>query len=135
MPWLAHMSDPWVDNPFVTYGALSGALNRSLERSLHRGLDARASPRRTRRGGVALHGRTTRESIQALVAESARDRRRSSSALLRLLELLSARAPSRPFVWLVDEVTEIRSLAYFPELGRIEEPFARAVLRVRAAPS
>ena len=74
-----------------------------------------------------------RASIEALVAESARDRRQSSAALLRLLELLSTRAPSRPFVWLIDEVTEIRSLAYFPELGRVEEPFARTVLASRGA--
>lgn len=74
-----------------------------------------------------------REFIEALLAESARDRRQSSSALLRLLELLSTRPPSRPFVWLVDEVTEIRSLAYFPELARVEEPFARTVLASRGA--
>ena len=73
------------------------------------------------------------ESVQALAAESAGDRRRSPWALLRLLEMLSAGAPSRPFVWLVDEVTEIRSLAYFPELSRIEAPFARAVLASRGA--
>jgi hypothetical protein len=73
------------------------------------------------------------ESIRALAAEGAHDRHRSSSALLRLLELLSTRAPSRPFVWLVDEVTEIRSLAYFPELGRIETPFARVLEASRGA--
>jgi glycosyltransferase involved in cell wall biosynthesis len=32
LPWLAHMSDPWVDNPFVSYGGIAGAVNRRLER-------------------------------------------------------------------------------------------------------
>ena len=31
LPWLAHMSDPWVDNAFVSYGAITGALNRRME--------------------------------------------------------------------------------------------------------
>ena len=39
LPWLAHMSDPWVDNPFVTYGGLTGALNRSYERAVIGGCD------------------------------------------------------------------------------------------------
>jgi len=73
------------------------------------------------------------ESIEALAEESARDRHHSSSALLRLLDLLAERPPARPFVWLVDEVTEIRSLAYFPDLGKIEEPFSRALLASRGA--
>lgn len=34
IPWLAHFSDPWVDNPFVTYGPLAAALNRRLERNV-----------------------------------------------------------------------------------------------------
>ena len=34
LPWLAHMSDPWTDNPFVTYGRISGAINRRLERQV-----------------------------------------------------------------------------------------------------
>ncbi len=34
LPWLAHMSDPWVDNPFVDHRGLVGALNRRLERSV-----------------------------------------------------------------------------------------------------
>ena len=34
LPWLAHMSDPWVDNPFVSYGGLTGAINRALERAV-----------------------------------------------------------------------------------------------------
>lgn len=71
--------------------------------------------------------------IGELVAESVRDRHRSSQALLRLCDLIAQRPPDRPFVWLVDEVTEIRSLAYFPELGKIEEPFARAIGAVRGA--
>lgn len=72
-------------------------------------------------------------SIEALAAESARDRHQSSSALLRLLDLLATRPPSKPFVWLVDEATEIRSLAYFPGLSRIEAPFARTMLASRGA--
>ena len=71
--------------------------------------------------------------IRDLVAESVRDRHRSSQALLRVFDLIAQRPPDRPFVWLVDEVTEIRSLAYFPELGKIEEPFARAIGAVRGA--
>ena len=72
-------------------------------------------------------------SIQALVAEGIADRHQSSSALLRLLDLLATRRPATPFVWVIDEVTEIRSLAYFPELGRIEIPFARALDAARGA--
>jgi hypothetical protein len=74
-----------------------------------------------------------RDSIDALCAESTRDRQAASSALLRLLDLLATRPPSQPFVWLVDEVTEVRSLAYFPGLGRIEAPFSLAVAESRGA--
>lgn len=73
------------------------------------------------------------ESIKALAAEGVTSRHRSSPALLRLLELVATREPSRPFVWLVDEVTEIRSLAYFPGLGQIETPFAKALRASRGA--
>jgi hypothetical protein len=82
---------------------------------------------------VAPFTGTDAESIRTLAAEGAQDRHQSSSALLRLLDLLSTHPPSRPFVWLVDEATEIRSLAYFPELSRIEAPFARALLASRGA--
>jgi hypothetical protein len=34
LPWLAHMSDPWVDNAFVSYGAFTGGVNRRLERAV-----------------------------------------------------------------------------------------------------
>lgn len=34
LPWLAHMSDPWVDNPFVNHSGLAGAVNRRLERKV-----------------------------------------------------------------------------------------------------
>lgn len=34
IPWVARMSDPWVDNPFVSYGRLTGALNRRWERAV-----------------------------------------------------------------------------------------------------
>lgn len=77
---------------------------------------------------VAPHAETDAASIEALASEAARDRHQAPLALLRLLELLSRRKPARPFVWLLDEVTEIRSLAYFPGLGRIEAPFAEAIL-------
>ncbi|MBK5257491.1 MAG: hypothetical protein JJE39_15815 [Vicinamibacteria bacterium] len=73
------------------------------------------------------------DSVEALAKESASDRRNSSRALLHLLDLLTMKVPSRPFVWLIDEVTEIRSLAYFPDLGAIEAPFARALRASRGA--
>jgi Glycosyltransferase Family 4 len=34
LPWLAHFSDPWVDNPFVVYGTVTGTINRALERAV-----------------------------------------------------------------------------------------------------
>jgi hypothetical protein len=71
------------------------------------------------------------ETVASLVAEGKADRHQSSSALLRLLKLMETQPPAPPFVWLIDEATEIRSLAYFPDLGRIEESFARAL---RSAP-
>ena len=73
------------------------------------------------------------EAIRVLAALGATDRHQSSAALLRLLDLLATRPAERPFVWLVDEVTEIRSLAYFPELGEIEAPFSRAISASRGA--
>lgn len=39
LPWLAHMSDPWVDNTYATYGPVGGALNRRLERQVIDGCD------------------------------------------------------------------------------------------------
>ena len=71
--------------------------------------------------------------IETIAAEGARDRRQSSGALLRLFDLLATRVPRAPFVWLVDEVTEIRSLAYFPDLGDLEVPFAKALSASRGA--
>ena len=71
--------------------------------------------------------------IRELVADSGRDRHRSSQMLLRLFDLIARHPADRPFAWLVDEATEIRSLAYFPELGKVEEPFARAIGAVRGA--
>lgn len=32
VPWLAHFSDPWADNPFLRYDSLTKRLNRDLER-------------------------------------------------------------------------------------------------------
>jgi hypothetical protein len=37
LPWIAHFSDPWVDNPFAKYGPVRRAYNRHLE---HRVYDA-----------------------------------------------------------------------------------------------
>lgn len=34
LPWLAHMSDPWADNPFAGYRGLSAKLNLRMERSV-----------------------------------------------------------------------------------------------------
>ncbi|HKO96089.1 MAG TPA: glycosyltransferase [Pyrinomonadaceae bacterium] len=34
LPWLAHFSDPWVDNPFNRYDAWTKRINRSLERKV-----------------------------------------------------------------------------------------------------
>lgn len=34
LPWLAHFSDPWVDNPFNRHDRLTRALNLSLERKV-----------------------------------------------------------------------------------------------------
>lgn len=38
-PWVAHFSDPWVDNPFNNYDPLTGALNAALERKVMRAAD------------------------------------------------------------------------------------------------
>ena len=34
LPWVAHFSDPWVDNPFTTADPLTNAINRSQERKV-----------------------------------------------------------------------------------------------------
>lgn len=34
VPWIAHFSDPWVDNPFTAADPLTNAINRSLEREV-----------------------------------------------------------------------------------------------------
>ena len=39
-PWVAHFSDPWVDNPLDPYFALGRWINRRLERSVIEGADA-----------------------------------------------------------------------------------------------
>jgi hypothetical protein len=70
---------------------------------------------------------------EALLDAAARDRHQSPEALLRLLELLSSRGPATPFVWLVDEITEIRSLAYFPGLDRVETALGKAIANSRGA--
>jgi glycosyltransferase involved in cell wall biosynthesis len=39
VPWIAHFSDPWVDNPFNRRNVLSNLVNRRLERSVVVGAD------------------------------------------------------------------------------------------------
>ena len=39
VPWVAHFSDPWVDNPFLPYDRLTRQLNRALERRVLREAD------------------------------------------------------------------------------------------------
>ncbi|MEO8359173.1 MAG: hypothetical protein ABI672_04005 [Vicinamibacteria bacterium] len=73
------------------------------------------------------------DAIQSLARDGVDDRHKASGCLLRLFDLLATHRPSRPFVWLVDEVTEIRSLAYFPDLGHIETAFIKAVVAGRGA--
>jgi hypothetical protein len=83
-------------------------------------------------GVVAPFMAPQRDAIAALVAETVDDRHRASGALLRFFELLRHEGASTPFVWLIDEATEIRSLAYFPELAEIEKPFLRGLLSSHA---
>ncbi len=83
--------------------------------------------------GIAPLMKAEASTIKALAEEGAKDRHQSSSALLRLFELVAARTTPAPFVWLIDEVTEIRSLAYFPDLGEVEVPFARMIANARGA--
>ena len=65
--------------------------------------------------------------LSAIESEGALDRHHSSGALLRFFDLLAGtRAPTR-FVWLIDEITEIRSLAYFPDLAEVEKSLSRAL--------
>lgn len=40
IPWIAHFSDPWVDNPFRKYFFLSKWINRCLEKSVIRDADS-----------------------------------------------------------------------------------------------
>lgn len=40
LPWIAHFSDPWVDNPYSHYGRLGGYINRKLERAVMEKADA-----------------------------------------------------------------------------------------------
>jgi len=40
LPWVAHFSDPWVDNPYCHYGRLGGYINRKLERAVMEKADA-----------------------------------------------------------------------------------------------
>lgn len=40
LPWVAHFSDPWVDNPYHHYGRLGSYVNRKLERAVMERSDA-----------------------------------------------------------------------------------------------
>jgi len=40
LPWIAHFSDPWVDNPYHTYNRLTKAVNFTLENSVMQNADA-----------------------------------------------------------------------------------------------
>lgn len=40
LPWVAHFSDPWVDNPYFQYGRIARQLNRELERAVIERTDA-----------------------------------------------------------------------------------------------
>jgi glycosyltransferase involved in cell wall biosynthesis len=39
VPWIAHFSDPWLDNPFHRHNVLANLVNRRLERSVVAGAD------------------------------------------------------------------------------------------------
>lgn len=39
VPWVAHFSDPWVDNPFLSYDRVTRRVNRALERRVLREAD------------------------------------------------------------------------------------------------
>jgi hypothetical protein len=65
--------------------------------------------------------------LSAIESDGAMDRHHSSGALLRFFDLLAGKPAPTPFAWLIDEITEIRSLAYFPELADVEKPFSRAL--------
>ena len=77
--------------------------------------------------GLRPHLRAHTATLDSIAAEAATDRHHSSGALLRLFDLLSTKPATAPFVWLIDEVTEIRSLAYFPDLAEVEKPLANAL--------
>jgi glycosyltransferase involved in cell wall biosynthesis len=40
LPWVAHFSDPWVDNPYLHFGKLTYSLNARLERAVIENADA-----------------------------------------------------------------------------------------------
>jgi len=39
LPWIAHFSDPWVDNPFANYRSIRRAYDRHLERKVYESAD------------------------------------------------------------------------------------------------
>ena len=77
---------------------------------------------------VRPHLRAESGEVDRLVDEGVNDRQRAPAALLRLMERVTLGDLTTAFAWLIDEATEIRSLAYFPGLSEIEKPFA-AMLR------
>ena len=40
LPWIAHFSDPWVDNPYSKYGRIDGFVNRKMEEAVIKNADA-----------------------------------------------------------------------------------------------
>ncbi|MCK5708669.1 MAG: glycosyltransferase [Candidatus Aureabacteria bacterium] len=40
LPWVAHFSDPWADNPYHDYGKLAGFINRRMEKAVIENVDA-----------------------------------------------------------------------------------------------
>jgi hypothetical protein len=46
IPWVAHFSDPWVDNPFANYDLVRRAYNRRLEHKVYGSADVLSLPSR-----------------------------------------------------------------------------------------
>ena len=60
--------------------------------------------------------------IDRLSAEGLKDRQTAPAALLAAMNRIAGSGAVKRISWLIDEVTEIRSLAYFPDLGKVEKP-------------
>jgi hypothetical protein len=84
---------------------------------------------------VDLDGRaaSTRAELERLVASGREHEEAAVRAVFALWSVLET-AGGRPVALLLDEVTEIRALAYFPGLREVHEPFG-AALRLRRGPT